>query len=110
MLVDFVTMLPNQEMPSESMPATTHSSPICISLDVSAIIEAQIASLMYQNEAKMWICSVCFKESPGKTNITRHIEALHIENHPGYRCDYCNYSTKSRDAMRQHARTHQRHL
>ena len=64
---DYVTM------PSESMRATTHSSPICISLDVSAIIEAQNASLMYQNEAKMWICSVCFKESPGKTNITRHI-------------------------------------
>ena len=94
-------------MPSESMPATTYNSKICnhICLDVSALIEAQIASLMYQNEAKMWICSVCYKESPGKTNITRHIEAMHIENHPGYSCDYCDHSTKSRDGMRQHART-----
>ena len=44
MLVDFVTMLLNQEMPSESMPATTHSSPICISLDVSAIIDLLLSA------------------------------------------------------------------
>ena len=92
-------------MPSESMPATTRNLCIHICLDVATLIEAQIASLMYQNEAKMWICSICYKESPGKTNITRHIEAMHIENHPGYTCDYCDHTTKSRDGMRQHART-----
>ena len=108
MLVATVTMSLNQEMPTENMPATTCSSYICVCLDVLAVIEAQISSLMYQNEAKMWICSVCCKASPGKTNIIRHIEAMHIENHPGYSCDYCIYSTKSRDAMRQHSRTHQR--
>ena len=104
MLVNIVTMWLNREMPIESMPAITLNlwNKMCSCLDVSTSIEVQIASLMYQNEAKNWVCSVCFKESTGKTNITRHIEAMHIENHPGYCCDYCNYSTKSRDALRQH--------
>ena len=65
---------------------------------MSASIEDQIASMMYQTENKKWRCAICNQESIGKTDITRHVESKHIENHPGYACGYCDYVTKSRNA------------
>jgi len=56
-------------------------------LHLSTSIEDQIASMMYQTENKKWRCAICNQESIGKTDITRHVESKHIENHPGYACD-----------------------
>lgn len=58
--------------------------------------------MMYLTETKTWMCSVCNKESKKKNDIWRHVESLHVENHPGYSCSYCGDILKSKNALRQH--------
>ena len=73
--------------------------------EVSDRIEEYISSMMYQSETRSWICSECGKESKLKTDITRHVEAKHITNHPGYRCNYCGEYSKTKNALRVHIST-----
>jgi len=69
--------------------------------DIFTQLDAQISSMMYRGD-KAWHCAVCEKTSPGKINITRHIEATHLENHPGLNCDVCGETVKNRNALRLH--------
>ena len=77
-------------------------------LELTDAIEAQILSMMYQNESKKWCCSLCGKESFSKTDLSRHVESVHITNHPGYECSYCRVIVKSKNALRQHISTKHR--
>ena len=74
---------------------------INLCLDVFYQLDAQINTMMYKSD-KAWHCSVCEKTSLGKSNISRHIEATHLENHPGLNCDICGETAKSRNALRVH--------
>ena len=58
--------------------------------------------MTYKGEDKVWHCAVCQKTSNYKTDITRHIEATHVEDHPGFGCELCGVTVKSRNALRQH--------
>ena len=49
-----------------------------------------------------WSCGVCHKPFKAKRDLKRHIESLHIENHPGYNCEICGENVKSMNALRQH--------
>jgi len=69
--------------------------------DLLAVLEARISGMMWKDEDKSWNCSVCGKISKSKTDITRHIEGLHLD-HPGFKCDTCGEVVKSRNALRQH--------
>jgi len=69
--------------------------------DIFFQLDAQINTMMYKSE-KAWHCAVCEKTSPGKINISRHIEATHLVNHPGLNCDVCGETVKSRNALRLH--------
>ena len=66
-----------------------------------AMIEEQIKQNMFFS-GENWSCSICGKSSKSKRDISRHIESLHVMNHPGYKCDFCDYIAKSRNALRQH--------
>lgn len=60
--------------------------------------------MMFKTEdeaGKYWRCSQCGKKSVGKTDITRHIEATHLD-HPGFSCDLCGETVRTRNALRQH--------
>jgi len=70
-------------------------------LELLAVLEARISGMMWKDEDKSWNCSVCGKISKSKTDITRHIEGLHLD-HPGFKCDACGEVVKSRNALRQH--------
>ena len=74
---------------------------INLCLDVFYQLDAQINTMMYKSD-KAWHCAVCEKISHGKSNISRHIEATHLENHPGLNCDICGETVKSRNALRLH--------
>ena len=50
---------------------------------------------------KYWKCSQCGKQAFSKTDITRHIEAAHLD-HPGFACDICEETIRTRNALRQH--------
>ena len=82
----------------------THSSEIQFvsCLDVSNTIEEQVLSMMYRSESGNWCCSVCGKEFKIKNDMKRHVESLHITNHPGYVCNYCGDTVKSKNALRLH--------
>jgi len=69
--------------------------------ELVAALEARISGMMWKDEEKSWNCSVCGKISKSKTDITRHIEGLHLD-HPGFKCDVCGEVVKSRNALRQH--------
>ena len=70
-------------------------------LELVAALEARISGMMWKDEDKNWNCSVCGKISKSKTDITRHVEGLHLD-HPGFKCDLCGELVKSRNALRQH--------
>jgi len=79
--------------------------------DVAASIDELIASMMFQSsDDKKWYCSVCGKAAFHKYDIIRHVESLHIANHPGYKCDYCETIVKSRNALRLHMRKHENRI
>jgi len=69
--------------------------------DVMSQLDALISSMMYKGN-KAWHCSVCDRTSRGKINISRHIEATHLENHPGIDCEICGETVRTRNALRQH--------
>jgi len=69
--------------------------------DVMSQLDALISSMMYKGD-KAWHCSVCDRTSRGKINISRHIEATHLENHPGIDCEICGETVRTRNALRQH--------
>jgi len=69
--------------------------------DVLSQLDAQISSMMYKGD-KAWHCGVCDRTSRGKINISRHIEATHLENHPGINCEICGETVRTRNALRQH--------
>ena len=77
-------------------------------LELSDAIEEQIVSMMYQTPTKIWKCSVCAKESKLKADISRHVESVHIPDHPGYNCLYCAVHVKSKKALRIHMNTKHR--
>ena len=60
-----------------------------------------VSGMMWKDEDKSWNCGVCGKISKSKTDITRHVEGLHLD-HPGFKCDLCGEVVKSRNALRQH--------
>ena len=63
--------------------------------------------MKYQNPMKKWHCYVCGQEYVIKSDISRHVESLHILNHPGYECSFCGTIVKSKNAFRMHiARNH----
>ena len=106
MAIAITQQSPEMQCVNMQEPTNVYKRLIIIIVDPLAVIEEQIQQNMYFSGFS-WSCNICGKSSKSKTDITRHIEAKHIENHPGYTCGYCDYSTKSRDAMRHHGKTHQ---
>ena len=75
------------------------------------IVEEQVLKIAIHNkEDNTWYCSICGKTSTNKRDLKRHIESLHIENHPGYTCDYCGEVKKSENAMRLHKKCKHREI
>ena len=57
--------------------------------------------LFTEGGARLWRCTQCHKTSSLKTDISRHVEAVHIQ-HPGFQCEFCYSFCKTRDALRCH--------
>ena len=66
-------------------------------------LDKQIES-MNRTTGKIFACKVRGKKGSRK-DIVRHIESMHISG-VSHKCDFCDKVTRSRDAMRQHKRTH----
>ena len=94
LLCDFFTVLINKSV------FLSMKTSFC--LGISDSLDAQVLSMMYQTENQTWRCSLCGKESRCKRDLWGHIESLHIENHPGYSCNYCGIHVKTKNALRLH--------
>ena len=77
-------------------------------LDIFAALDEQISSMMTKVE-NVWRCNVCGKTFKTYSEMSRHIEGAHIENHPGITCDICGELKKNRNALRQHKATKHRY-
>ena len=51
-----------------------------------------------------WQCGVCSRQFKMKRDLRRHIESLHVGNHPGYECEVCGIHKMSENALRMHKR------
>lgn len=49
----------------------------------------------------VWRCIDCSKEFKLKGDMSRHVEAFHV-NHPGLSCDMCDKVLKTRESLRSH--------
>ena len=74
----------------------------CFSSDLFDLLDRQIEGMLQRTEDKLWRCTECGKTSTGKQNVTRHIEAIHMQHHPGFNCDLCGETVKTRNGLRQH--------
>jgi len=70
--------------------------------ELFAQLDAQIENMMVRSDSKIWYCKNCEKCSTFKNDIRRHIEAVHLQNHPGITCDLCGDIVKTRNALTQH--------
>ncbi|XP_023339227.1 protein tramtrack, beta isoform isoform X6 [Eurytemora carolleeae] len=73
-----------------------------LSCAVENELVAEIERLMFKGPDRFWNCKICAKTSKLKTDISRHVEAVHMLNHPGITCDICGEISKTRNAHRQH--------
>ena len=73
-------------------------------LELSEVIEKQILSMMIPSTTNpnYWSCTGCGKESRSKRDLGRHIESVHIADHPGFNCNYCDKHMRSSNALRLH--------
>ena len=71
-----------------------------LSLELDDLISEKM-ELVTEGGARLWRCLVCQKISSLKTDISRHVEAVHIV-HPGFQCYECYKVCKTRDALRCH--------
>ena len=73
---------------------------ILFCLELSDVIEnAMVPSTTNPN---FWTCTGCGKESKSKRDLSRHIESVHIADHPGFDCSLCGRHMKSSNAFRLH--------
>jgi len=66
------------------------------------LLDQQILGMIERTEDRYWRCTECGKTSIGKTDVSRHVEATHIIDHPGFTCSLCGKMVKTRDSMRKH--------
>ena len=74
--------------------------------DVQFQLEARINSIMGRRANKLWFCTLCGKEARDKQSVARHVEANHIDDHPGFNCNVCGMNSKTRTALQAHIRAY----
>jgi hypothetical protein len=62
---------------------------------------ADISSNMWKQD-KLWYCQKCSYSSNHKGHVFEHVEAKHIEHHPGYECSYCGLLMYNKSRLRKH--------
>lgn len=70
-------------------------------------LDAMISTKM-EKAMGVWKCLDCPKEYKQKGDLSRHVEACHID-HPGCQCVLCNKIFKTRDSLRNHMYQGHRH-
>ena len=61
-----------------------------------------IQSKIMAHSANEFQCKDCLHVSRTKQNLSVHIEANHVRDHPGVSCDMCGKTCTTRDALRKH--------
>ena len=102
MKIEFIRLLTNKENKGCLSKSVYYIIPGIVSIQE---IEEQILSMMI-NENGTWMCTVCGKCAKSKTDISRHIDSLHIVDHPGYNCENCGNNFRSKASLRSHNMKH----
>ena len=55
-----------------------------------------------------WNCVTCSTKYRDKTDLRRHVEAKHVAKTLRYKCNLCNYSTKTSYYFRKHQLMHEK--
>ncbi len=56
----------------------------------------------------VWRCTTCVQNFRDKTDLRRHVESKHLEKNVRYRCNLCDWSTKTTYSFRKHQLKHER--
>ena len=75
----------------------------CNFLSSDSEIDDQVASLTKRVSSNVWECSDCGKQASQRTDLKKHIEAVHLSLH--LPCDLCGVSFKTRHSRQNHVRT-----
>ena len=74
-------------------------------LELDDLIATKMVHVSDGKGKRLWRCLECSRERYSKTEISRHVEATHIQ-HPGYQCQHCDVISKTRDSLRHHVKNH----
>ena len=84
---------------------------LCCSGGDEAILDMMISTKMTKivsddGVSAVWQCLECDKMLARKHDMSRHVEAYHLADHPGVVCSVCAKVYKNRESLRQHMNKH----
>jgi len=70
---------------------------------VSSDIQSKLRNIQGP-QGMVWSCTECEYTSPKKFNAQAHVEAKHLEYSDTYKCEFCNHTCYTKNAIRKHLR------
>jgi len=67
-------------------------------------IDSKIQNVQGPHGGMLWSCTECEYTSPKKFNAQAHVEAKHLEFSDTYKCEFCNHTCYTKNAIRKHLR------
>lgn len=56
----------------------------------------------------IWMCATCTQKFRDKTDLRRHVESRHLNKNITYRCNLCQYTTRTSYYFRKHELMHEK--
>ena len=96
-----VSVPSNQKRSLLSTKPFTPASRYLVSGDSRSVLEEMFSESIFRGE-KLFMCMVCSYKSKQKGSMLRHVQCVHSDNPPSFRCTMCGTCFKERGNLKSH--------